>query len=246
MRIRLLLLFFIFALSQESSMAQSNRSETQLSLNELYSLLDRSIKNSQQHIKAKERRLSVLRRQYEGISNLQARYELADGLYREYYSYSNDSALVWLGRGLELAKTLKRKDLLNNRRLLLANQYGLSGFYNEAIFHFQQIPLDQLSREDRINYYFVGSHFYGDLAFFSKDSQVEQQYYHLVDRYSDSLNAIAPHNSIPYLWRKTERLNNSERYQEALKTSTLWKNRLATVPTTMLSWLSSARRSTGR
>ena len=173
-------------------MAQSNRSETQLSLNELYSLLDRSIKNSLQHIKAKERRLSVLRRQYEGISNLQARYELADGLYREYYSYSNDSALVWLGRGLELAKTLKRKDLLNNRRLLLANQYGLSGFYNEAIFHFQQIPLDQLSREDRINYYFVGSHFYGDLAFFSKDSQVEQQYYHLVDRYSDSLNAIAP------------------------------------------------------
>lgn len=94
MRIRLLLLFFIFALSQESSMAQSNRSETQLSLNELYSLLDRSIKNSQQHIKAKERRLPVLRRQYEGISNLQARYELADGLYREYYSYSNDSALV--------------------------------------------------------------------------------------------------------------------------------------------------------
>ena len=49
-------------------MAQSNRSETQLSLNELYSLLDRSIKNSQQHIKAKERRLSVLRRQYEGIA----------------------------------------------------------------------------------------------------------------------------------------------------------------------------------
>ena len=227
MRIRLLLLFFIFAVSQESSIASSNYSITQLSLSELYTLLDRSIKNSKQYTKAKERRLSVLRRQYEGISNLQARYELADGLYREYYSYSNDSALVWLGRGLELAKALKRNDLLNNRRLLLANQYGLSGFYNEAIFHFQQIPLDQLSREDLINYYFVGSHFYGDLAFFSKDSQVEQQYYHLVDRYSDSLNAIAPHNSIPYLWRKTERLNNSERYQEALKTSTLWEKQVS-------------------
>ena len=227
MKIRLLLLFFIFALSQESSMAHSNVSETQLSLNELYSLLDRSIKNSQQHIKAKEHRLSVLRRQYDGMSNLQARYELADGLYREYYSYSNDSALVWLGRGLELAKALKRNDLLNNRRLLLANQYGLSGFYNEAIFHFQQIPLERLSMEDRINYYFVGSHFYGDLAFFSKDSQIEQQYYHIADRYSDSLNAIASHNSISYLWRKTERLNNSDQYQEALKTSTQWEKQVS-------------------
>jgi hypothetical protein len=227
MRIRHLFLFFTLVFSIDSCLARPNRAETRLPLDELYSLLDHSIKNSEQYVKAKEHRLSILRHQYAGMSNLQARYELADGLYREYFSYSNDSALLWLGRGLELAKELNRNDLVNNRRLLLANQYGISGFYNEAIFHFQQIPLNQLSRAERINYYFVGSHFYGDLAFFSKDSQVEQQYFHIADRYRDSLNAIAPHHSIPYLWRKTEKLNNDNRYQEALKTSSQWEKRVS-------------------
>lgn len=227
MNTRFLLLFFILAFAQAPSVARSDRAEMKLSLDELYSLLDRSITTSQKPVKAKERRLSVLRRQYAGISNLQARYELADGLYREYYAYSNDSALLWLGRGLELATALKRDDLVNNRRLLLAHQYGLSGFYNEAIFYFQQIPLDRLSREERINYYFVGSHFYGDLAFYSKDSKVEQQYYHIVDRYRDSLNAIASHNSIPYLWKKTEKLNKDNRCQEALKASAQWEKQLS-------------------
>ncbi|MGI6242681.1 MAG: DUF6377 domain-containing protein [Prevotella sp.] len=227
MKIRLLFLFFVIYFSIDSCVARSDLAETKLPLSELYSVLDRSIEESEQYIKMKERRLSVLRKQYADMDNLQARYELADGLYREYFSYSNDSALLWLGRGLELAGKLKRNDLVNDRRLLLANQYGISGFYNEAIFHFKQVPLTQLNRKQRINYYFVGSHFYGDLAFFSKDTQVEQQYYHIVDRYNDSLFAVAPKNSVPYLWRRTEKLNNDNHCQEALKTSYQWEQQVS-------------------
>lgn len=222
------LLLLLFAVGSGAAQQREDR----LSLDTLYSRLDQAIAATRQsprgrllnpYIEAKQERLTLLSSQYHATANPQSRYELAAALCQEYYSYSNDSALVWIKRSLALARQLGRKDLEARSMLSLAGQYGISGYYDEATHYLQQVSKADLDPRLLSDYYQTATHVYGDMGAFAKDETIKQLYYSLSDAYRDSLYTVAPPASANYLWRRSQQLNNARSFGQAMQASRRWE-----------------------
>lgn len=94
--------------------------------------LDSLIDNSARFTHEKEARISSLRNSLAGASDPEKRYWLTASLYDEYSAYDSDSALVYARRGLDLARTLSRTDLINEQELNRIYVLTATGFMDEA------------------------------------------------------------------------------------------------------------------
>ena len=194
----------------------------QVNLDSLYRVLDAAIDSAAIYKKQKMDDINALEKQYATARNDQEKYQFALSLYREYIAFINDSALNYIQVCMECAKRMGRKDLQTQSELALAYQLADTGFYPEAEIHFKAISKDQLTDDMVITYLKGMNHLYGEMAYYSHDKRLRDQFFSKSAAFRDSLLQILPEDSYSYNSLKSIELNNQGKTDEALKCSDIW------------------------
>ena len=194
----------------------------QVNLDSLYRVLDAAIDSAAIYKKQKMDDINALEKQYAAARNDQEKYQFALSLYREYIAFINDSALNYIQVCMECAERMGRKDLQTQSELALANQLADTGFYPEAEIHFKAISKDQLTDDMVITYLKGMNHLYGEMAYYSHDKRLRDQFFSKSAAFRDSLLQILPEDSYGYNALKSVELNNQGKTDEALKCSNKW------------------------
>lgn len=194
----------------------------QVNLDSLYRVLDAAIDSAAIYKKQKMDDINALEKQYAAARNDQEKYQFALSLYREYIAFINDSALNYIQVCMECAERMGRKDLQTQSELALAYQLADTGFYPEAEIHFKAISKDQLTDDMVITYLKGMNHLYGEMAYYSHDKRLRDQFFSKSAAFRDSLLQILPEDSYGYNALKSVELNNQGKTDEALKCSNKW------------------------
>jgi len=193
-----------------------------VNLDSLYRVLDAAIDSSAIYKKQKLDAINALEKQYAAVHNDQERYQFARSLYREYIAFVNDSALNYIQVCIECAERMGRKDLQTQNELALAYQLADTGFYPEAEIHFKAIAKELLTDELVITYLTGMNHLYGEMAYYSHDKKLREEFFAKSGAIRDSLLQILPEDSYSYNALRSVELNNQGKTDEALKCSDKW------------------------
>ena len=178
----------------------------QVNLDSLYRVLDAAIDSAAIYKKQKMDDINALEKQYAAARNDQEKYQFALSLYRNYIQVC-----------MECAERMGRKDLQTQSELALAYQLADTGFYPEAEIHFKAISKDQLTDDMVITYLKGMNHLYGEMAYYSHDKRLRDQFFSKSAAFRDSLLQILPEDSYGYNALKSVELNNQGKTDEALK-----------------------------
>jgi hypothetical protein len=123
--------------------------------------LDIALGRKQEFSQEKDRRIAALQGLFDisGIT-LEQEYDLNQKLYEEYRKYRLDSAMNYVERNLEIAKTLGSSDKIYLAQIQLAPLYSFSGMYIESLAILKSIKAAQLPEELRGKYYEAYIQFY--------------------------------------------------------------------------------------
>lgn len=187
-----------------------------VNLDSIYKSLDMEIRLSDKYISEHENKISTLKEMFEKVESLKEKYKISFEIFKEYKSYINDSALVYLDKSIEIAEKIERYDLSNNCKSLLAFQCSTSGMYNESLDIINSINKNELNKEGLGNYYIACNHLFGELSFYTKLSKLKTIYADKALAYRDSILLFVDPNNEDYLLRKELQYVNENRYKEAL------------------------------
>ena len=110
----------------------ANPGHTQNKANSVFAELNSAIDKKQQYVRQKEAKILALKKIREaGLLPVQE-YKLNNCLYNEYRKFKLDSSIYYVNKNLEIARALKRKDLLLAARIQLADLYSTTGRYRES------------------------------------------------------------------------------------------------------------------
>lgn len=185
-------------------------------LDSLYYAIDDVIKHADDYMGQKQQQLDILHQREAQAMDKQARYSAAMELYGAYASFRNDSAVACLNRCIRMAEEMGRQDLKISCYNKMGKQQSTAGFYNEALNYMQRIPRKELNGDLLPEYYSAMRHLYGEMAAYTQDMQLREEYYRFSGRYRDSLLAIIPHDSEAYLGCMETRYSNDHNYEGAL------------------------------
>lgn len=204
-------LFFTLLLSIYSPFIFSNE------LDSLFNALDKSIKNHQQYIEFKERKLNNLKRdkQNKDIS-LKSVYQINRQLATEYYSYMADSAIHFMNENLDIAYSLTDKERINETNMELSSIFTSLGLYKEAVDAISSIDREKFDKSQLIDYYLCQRYLYSGLSFYTQDKRRGKEYAALYKAYQDSLLNILNPDSEEYLRLEETLLRRAGKVQEAL------------------------------
>ena len=116
----------------------------------LYNTLDSVVANRHKYTKEKEARLSMLKQRIPSITDPALKLEMYNTIYNEYHYFRYDSAMVYVLKGLELAKKTGngRYTMLNT--IHKATLLSASGLYSEAEDLIK--PLDEEKMDSLLKY----------------------------------------------------------------------------------------------
>ena len=116
----------------------------------LYNTLDSVVANRHKYTKEKEARLSMLKQRIPSITDPALKLEMYNTIYNEYHYFRYDSAMVYVLKGLELAKKTGngRYTMLNT--IHKATLLSASGLYSEAENLIK--PLDEEKMDSLLKY----------------------------------------------------------------------------------------------
>jgi hypothetical protein len=101
-----LILYILFILMPMQMMAKSTLATTDIvDEQHLLKLLDEYIDRRELYTEQKEEKIKQLKIKLRMAHNNAKRLSILDAIYREYYTYNYDSAMVYANRGLALALT---------------------------------------------------------------------------------------------------------------------------------------------
>lgn len=142
-------------------------------------------------------------------------------IFKEYRPYISDSAIFYLKKSITLATELKDIKLLSDSKLQLAYLMASIGLYKESVDILDEINESDLPSESLFNYYQCMIHTYGELSFYSKETELSQKYRQISNQYKDMLKSKLNKSDDAYLDILESEYRNNRDFAMALKINDL-------------------------
>ena len=176
-------------------------------LDELTDCLDQTIANKASFVLEKDRNIEKVKQMFKADSlSAEQEYEINLKLYQEYQKYILDSAVVYVERNLEIARSLKSARKIYQSLLQLAPLYSFSGKYIESQTILESIDPSQLPKDMLSKYYEAYIQFYDHYGLAS----YQNKYQDIKMALRDSLMKTTDPQSRTYRSNQVTLLMNSE------------------------------------
>lgn len=151
-----LFLYILLILMPVSAMAKQTLATTDITdERHLLELLDSYIEKRDVYAKQKEEKLKQLKLRLRTADNNAARLAILDKIYREYYTYRYDSALVYADRGLALSQSDNDAYFTMLNRINRAAVLSTGGLYSQSEALLNEIGKEGIPPRLRQYYYYT-------------------------------------------------------------------------------------------
>ena len=170
--------------------------------NKLYERLDSVIAHSADYDVIKEKRLKDIKLGAKFVTNPADKLRIYEQLANEYSPYVYDSAMVYVQRGISLAKHTGNSDYCNRFLITKANLLIERGFYIEAKESLDKIEISQSDPKQNFLFYCAQSSLYYNLNACCQKMEFSQHYNELFKEYIGKALYYGPKNSAMYYYMK--------------------------------------------
>lgn len=177
----------------------------------LYERLDSVIAHSADYDVIKEKRLKDIKLGAKFVTNPADKLRIYEQLANEYSPYVYDSAMVYVQRGISLAKQTGNSDYCNRFLITKASLLIERGFYIEAKESLDKIEISQSDPKQNFLFYCAQSSLYYNLNVCCQKMEFSQHYNELFKEYIGKALYYCPKNSAMYYYMKGINLFSSGR-----------------------------------
>ena len=185
----------------------------------LYERLDSVIAHSADYDVIKEKRLKDIKLGAKFVTNPADKLRIYEQLANEYSPYVYDSAMVYVQRGISLAKQTGNSDYCNRFLITKASLLIERGFYIEAKESLDKIEISQSDPKQNFLFYCAQSSLYYNLNACCQNMEFSQHYNELFKEYIGKALYYCPKNSAMYYYMKGINLFFSGRSINEISTS---------------------------
>ena len=187
--------------------------------NKLYERLDSVIAHSADYDVIKEKRLKDIKLGAKFVTAATDKLRIYEQLANEYSPYVYDSAMVYIQRGISLAKQTGNSDYCNRFLITKASLLIERGFYIEAKESLDKIEISQSDPKQNFLFYCAQSSLYYNLNACCQNMEFSQHYNELFKEYIGKALYYCPKNSAMYYYMKGINLFFSGRSINEISTS---------------------------
>lgn len=144
---------------------------------ELLALLDSYVDKRDEFSKQKEKKIDQLKLKLRTTENNTQRLALLNSIYREYYTYHYDSAMVYVNRGLALSENENNTYYIALNKINRAAVLSTGGFYSQSEELLEDINKKGVPKQLKQYYYYTRTWLYNYWEAFSSKSEF-MSYYH--------------------------------------------------------------------
>ena len=170
--------------------------------NKLYERLDSVIAHSADYDVIKEKRLKDIKLGAKFVTNPADKLRIYEQLANEYSPYVYDSAMVYIQRGISLAKQTGNSDYCNRFLITKASLLIERGFYIEAKESLDKIEISQSDPKQNFLFYCAQSSLYYNLNACCQNMEFSKHYNELFKEYIGKALYYCPKNSAMYYYMK--------------------------------------------
>jgi hypothetical protein len=177
-------------------------SEAQVDNDSLLTVLKNEINNRDRYVEQKLERIDRLKNKLKQVSatDLEARFEIYNGLYHQYKTFIYDSAFQYSKELVGTAFQLKDPVRISYARVKLGFILISSGMFKETFDSLKKVEVKYLVDSTRIDYYRLLSRAYSDLNIYNNDQHYRTYYVNLDQKYLDSAIMISQPGSYHYYY----------------------------------------------
>lgn len=207
-----LILYLVFILMPMNIMAKSTLATTDIvDKQQLLKLLDGYIERRNIYTEQKEEKIKQLKIKLRIAENNNSRLSILNAIYREYYTYRYDSAMVYANRGLALALSENNTYYATLNRINRAAVLSTGGFYSQAETLLFDIDEKKVPRQLKQYYYYTTTWLYNYWESFCDKSEFKDNYRQKKQHYLQLTVNATPNNYVDlyaYLSGELEFLEN--------------------------------------
>lgn len=144
---------------------------------ELLELLDSYVDKRDEFSKQKEKKIDQLKLKLRTAEDIPQRLALLNSIYREYYTYHYDSAMVYVNRGLALSENENNTYYIALNKINRAAVLSTGGFYSQSEELLEDINKKGVPEQLKQYYYYTRTWLYNYWEAFSSKSEF-MSYYH--------------------------------------------------------------------
>ena len=170
--------------------------------NKLYERLDSVIAHSADYDVIKEKRLKDIKLGAKFVIAATDKLRIYEQLANEYSPYVYDSAMVYIQRGISLAKQTGNSDYCNRFLITKASLLIERGFYIEAKDNLDKIEISQSDPKQNFLFYCAQSSLYYNLNVYCQKMEFSKHYNELFKEYIGKALYYCPKNSAMYYYMK--------------------------------------------
>ena len=170
--------------------------------NKLYERLDSVIAHSADYDVIKEKRLKDIKLGAKFVTAATDKLRIYEQLANEYSPYVYDSAMVYVQRGISLAKQTGNSDYCNRFLITKASLLIERGFYIEAKENLDKIEISQSDPKQNFLFYCAQSSLYYNLNAYCQKMEFSKHYNELFKEYISKALYYCPKNSAMYYYMK--------------------------------------------
>ncbi len=170
--------------------------------NKLYERLDSVIAHSADYDVIKEKRLKDIKLGAKFVIAATDKLRIYEQLANEYSLYVYDSAMVYVQRGISLAKQTGNSDYCNRFLITKASLLIERGFYIEAKENLDKIEISQSDPKQNFLFYCAQSSLYYNLNAHCQKMEFSKHYNELFKEYISKALYYCPKNSAMYYYMK--------------------------------------------
>ena len=172
-----LILYLLFILMPMQMMAKSTLATTDIvDEQHLLELLDEYIDRRELYTEQKEEKIKQLKLKLRIADSNTSRLSILNTIYREYYTYRYDSAMVYANRGLSLALSYNNTYYATLNRINRAAVLSTGGFYSQAETLLNEIGENNVPHQLKQYYYYTTTWLYSYWEAFCDKSEFKDYY----------------------------------------------------------------------